>query len=1004
MSLFGGPKQNATSASSTVAPAFTFGAATLSAANKPLFGSTTAAQLSTATPTFAQSGGLFGSKPGTATSSTGLLSSGIKPAGLPGTSTAQSAQASQFSTVQDLIQNSECLIKSLTSPDLFGDERDGIIAKLNQLLSACAVGSGYYKGDQQPISYTTENPFYQFKAIGYSRRSDYCDSDGIVALTLGINYEQLSNAVQRQKFIDSMNLILGNNTNVRAHIELIRPLPDNQTEVLLYVTEKGNGRSSSKELCAFLKQPAQETQMKNQLCVVNVLSRITVDNAKKHAFIKNPPAGFDSQIWQQAVRENPDPDKLLPYPIRGFEQLRKRQELQAAEIRLEERVIEELKQRLVQINCKVTAGQNQCSYQRQRHKELSHRLLRCLAMQSLLQQYTISIDSAEEKLETRLEALNASLIAPNQIKSRINDLLAILHGDAEILKATSGTKLKLTESDLTQIKRYLYRAQEALERVVDVAIKNICSSKITMELDQSDNEKPGTSVSSDEISEAGEQEEHTYKVLGHGTFENLKKIHIVPAWIKRGETFASELDEDSCAELDLIKGLHPLLSRCVREHLKQWYPVQRAVLPYLVAATNVCSSFPPRDLVISSPTGSGKTLCYVIPILNALRECMMMNCLFALIVAPVQNLVDQIEKEFQKYNVFKIRIAVLCGSHDLNAERQQLEIANIAIATPGRLMEHITDLDFPVDFTHLRYLVVDEADRMSHTARIEWLNDLEAVTNYNHSCVTVDDLYNANFLQKILLSATLSLDVEDLHQWRLRHPRLFKAVNEDMVVTNELSLNNVIVPNSLKIEYIVCDTKFKPLATYKRIEGRQSWKKILIFVNSKMASYRLAVLLKTLSAGKYRVEELSSNLFGNRRQKVLARFRKGTTRVLIASDVLSRGIDVEDIDVVINYDKPLNERLFVHRVGRTARCGKKGRAIFLILAKEKKDFQTTLQNVSFTGKVKERNFEGVKDVETEELYGQALTKLKETLQNTQKGNNRNNGGFKKRRKKVAGTL
>lgn len=65
----------------------------------------------------------------------------------------------------------------------------------------------------------------------YFRRSDYCDSDGIVALTLGINYEQLSRATQRQKFIDSMNLILGNNTNVRAHIELIRPLPDNQTEV-----------------------------------------------------------------------------------------------------------------------------------------------------------------------------------------------------------------------------------------------------------------------------------------------------------------------------------------------------------------------------------------------------------------------------------------------------------------------------------------------------------------------------------------------------------------------------------------------------------------------------------------------------------------------------------------------------------------------------------------------------------------------------------------------------
>uniref|UniRef100_A0A915PMZ0 ATP-dependent RNA helicase n=1 Tax=Setaria digitata TaxID=48799 RepID=A0A915PMZ0_9BILA len=502
--------------------------------------------------------------------------------------------------------------------------------------------------------------------------------------------------------------------------------------------------------------------------------------------------------------------------------------------------------------------------------------------------------------------------------------------------------------------------------------------------DGNDNEKPGTSVSDDEASGDGGSQEQVYKVLGHNTFVDLKKIHVVPAWVSRGEVFPSKLDNGSCGRLDLVEGLHPLLAYRVKDHLKQWYPVQRAVLPHLIAATNLSSIFPPRDLVISSPTGSGKTLCYVIPILNALHQPAMIRCLFALIVVPVQNLVDQIEKEFKKYNVFNVRIASLYGSHDFDAERQQLKRANIVIATPGRLMEHIADLDFPVDFTHLRYLVVDEADRMSRIARIEWLDDLEAVANYNHNCASIDDLYNTSFLQKILLSATLSLDVEDLQSWRLRHPRLFRAIKDEVMVTNESTLNNIIIPTTLKIEYIVCDAKFKPLATFERIEKRKSWKKILIFVNSKMASYRLAVLLKTLSTGKYQVEELSSNLFGNRRQKVLARFKKGTTRVLISSDVLSRGIDVEDIDVVINYDKPLNERLFVHRVGRTARCGKKGRAIFLITSREIKDFQTSLQRIGFMAKVKEGIFEGIKNAETEELYRQALTDLKETLQNTAK--------------------
>ncbi|VDN01417.1 unnamed protein product [Thelazia callipaeda] len=499
MSLFGASKLATTSS----APIFSFGTASSSTANKPVFGTTTtqsslfnASVVTTVQPSLfgtavatttqpslfgmptatttqpslfgsinttssqfslfgntsttsasSQPGGLFAPKMGTAT---GILSSS-KPGGIFSTQTS-TQQAPQFSTVQDLIQNSEYLIRSLTSPDLFGDERDGVVAKLNQLLAACGIGDGYHSGDQKPVAYNMDNPFYQFKAVGYSRRSDYADIDGIVALTLGINYEQLSTVAQRQKFIDSMNIVLGNNTNVRCHIELIRPLPDNQTEVLLYVIEKGKGRPSSKELCAYLKQPTQETQLKNHFCVVTIVPRTTIDGAKKDAFVKNPPPGFDAQVWQQAVRENPDPEKLLPYPIRGFEQLRKRQDMQAAEIRLEERVFEDLKQRISKISNELNAGKNVFSYRQQRHKELSHRLLRCLAMQSLLMQYTLNIDDVEENLETRLEALNASIIGPQQIKSRITNLLAILHDESETLKVRDCVSLKLTEKDIKLIK------------------------------------------------------------------------------------------------------------------------------------------------------------------------------------------------------------------------------------------------------------------------------------------------------------------------------------------------------------------------------------------------------------------------------------------------------------------------------------------------------------------------------------------------------------------------
>ncbi|VDK31538.1 unnamed protein product [Gongylonema pulchrum] len=132
-----------------------------------------------------------------------------------------------------------------------------------------------------------------------------------------------------------------------------------------------------------------------------------------------------------------------------------------------------------------------------------------------------------------------------------------------------------------------------------------------MDINESNEEAAGASS----LNDAGDK--HTYEVLGHDTF--------------------------NCAELEFIEGLHPSLAQRVKQHLKRWYPVQTATLPHLIAATNACTVLPPRDLVISAPTGSGKTLCYVIPILNALRS-QTSGSLFALVVAPVQNLVDQIEK------------------------------------------------------------------------------------------------------------------------------------------------------------------------------------------------------------------------------------------------------------------------------------------------------------------------------------------------------------------------
>ncbi|KHN76199.1 Nuclear pore complex protein Nup54 [Toxocara canis] len=491
MSLFGANKSafGATTTTTTASP-FTFGSTAASTAPAPLFGTTTTSTAkplfgSTATTSaplfgststasaFSQPGGsLFGAKPATTSGMLGMMGFGAKPGGLFGTTTAQPQPASA-PTLQEVIQNSDNLVRSLTAPDLFGDERDALVGKLNQLLAACGIGNGYFKGDQQPVAYNLDGPFHRFKAVGYNRRSEYQDSDGIVSIMMSVGYDQLSSSTQRQKLIDALNVILGNNTNVRARLEAIRPMPgDTSTEVLIYVMEKGKGRVSSKELCAYLKQPTQAGQLKAQLCATEVVPRFSMDDAKLRVFLETPPAGFDAEMWKQAVKDNPDPERLVPYPIRGFEQLRKRQDLQNAEMRLVERAMDELKRRLVDVQNDITRGGSQCSVYRQRQKVLSHRLLRCLVLQALIERYSVAVDTREEQLESRLESLEASLDAPNQIKSRVSNLLSLLRDKSDALKAAGEESVVLNDEETAQIRKYLSRSQQALESIVSVVRSN----------------------------------------------------------------------------------------------------------------------------------------------------------------------------------------------------------------------------------------------------------------------------------------------------------------------------------------------------------------------------------------------------------------------------------------------------------------------------------------------------------------------------------------------------
>ncbi|KAK6750107.1 hypothetical protein RB195_002227 [Necator americanus] len=519
MSLFGSKPLFGSTATSATTSGFTFGSTattttssslfgsttTTTPASKPLFGSvpqsgTTTSLFGTTTTT---SGGLFGSKTTTTTTASGGLFGSATTGGLfskPATSgfgstggtglfgskplggglfgsaaTAQPATETK-QTIQGILQESDALVRSLTKVELFGDERDEMVAKLNQLAAALGTGCGYYKDGQQPVQYTQGGPFHRIKAIGYNRTSEYADSDGIVALVVKASFTDYQTSEQKQKFVDTLFVILGSKPTIHAHIESVKALPDNLTEVCVYVTEKFRGRISSKELAQFFNQATQKQQLETQLKVdkEKIVCRVKMDKQQKELYLKDPPTGFDASLWAQAVRENPDPEKLLPYPIRGFEQLRARQKAQIENVQVENAVVEAMKSRIARLETSVTAASVQLAQQKVIQQRLSHRLLRVLSMQMLSQRFTQGIDATEESMQSALESINARLNAPYQIKERIAEISETLRTDDAALRSSLSKEANfIDEADALNLKKYLDRCQDGLESLVAVLNSNL---------------------------------------------------------------------------------------------------------------------------------------------------------------------------------------------------------------------------------------------------------------------------------------------------------------------------------------------------------------------------------------------------------------------------------------------------------------------------------------------------------------------------------------------------
>jgi ATP-dependent RNA helicase DeaD len=328
------------------------------------------------------------------------------------------------------------------------------------------------------------------------------------------------------------------------------------------------------------------------------------------------------------------------------------------------------------------------------------------------------------------------------------------------------------------------------------------------------------------------------------------------------------------------------------------------IVPSEIQARALPHALNGENIIGQAKTGSGKTAVFAIAIIEKIDYSD--ENIQALVLSPTRELAIQVTHEMNRIGKGKgVKTVTIYGGQSIDIQFKKLrENPRVLVCTPGRLLDHMRRGTIKVD--KVKTLVIDEADKM---LEIGFIDDIEQIIN------------SAPMVKQIMLfSATMPREIVNLADKYLKNPVEIK-VSED-----ELSANHIT-----QVAYIVTSNRKFPML--KRLLREFKGKKILIFTNTKKYG---KILEERLKRAGYRVGYLSGDLSQSKRERTLGWFRKRGGKVLIASDVASRGLDIVDIDLVINFDFPRFDRLYIHRIGRTGRFGRKGKAISLITPQERK--------------------------------------------------------------------
>lgn len=331
-------------------------------------------------------------------------------------------------------------------------------------------------------------------------------------------------------------------------------------------------------------------------------------------------------------------------------------------------------------------------------------------------------------------------------------------------------------------------------------------------------------------------------------------------------------------------------------------PIQEKSIPVILEG---------RDLIAVAQTGTGKTAAYMLPILNKLSEGEYpedaINCI---IMAPTRELAQQIDQQMQGFSYFlpMSGVAVYGGNDGVLFEQQKKGLtlgADVVIATPGRLIAHLS-LGY-VDLSRVSFFVLDEADRMLDMG---FYDDIMQIVKY----LPKDR-------QTIMFSATMPAKIQQLAQNILNNPAEVKLA--------------VSKPADKIVQAAYVCYENQKLGIIQSLFAEQVPERVIIFASSKL---KVKEVTKALRKLKLNVGEMHSDLEQAEREEVMYKFKAGHINILVATDIVARGIDIDDIRLVINYDVPHDNEDYVHRIGRTARANNDGVALTFISEKEQGKF------------------------------------------------------------------